>query len=203
MPRLSARPLKIMVLIAVFLTIPLLPGICQEQKEFDITVAGISIGEMSAVKTVTNGITIYHVKSSVRFWFFGWISLDYFMNSEYHGKQLIKVDGAYNTNRGIFETTVAWKDDHYEVNAKGYKFENNKPVDKPLYHSSAVFFFEEPIGVTESMADNFGLVSPIRKVRDCYEVDVAGDKNKFYYVDGIFDHAVMYSPIKNYVIKRK
>jgi hypothetical protein len=189
--------------IILIFSIPPFMAIGQEKREFDITVAGISIGEMTATKTVKEDMTLYNVKSQVSFWFFGWVSLDYTMDSEYKGAQLMTVNGVYNSNRGEFITTIAWQEDHYKVDTRSYKFENTKPVNKPLYHSSAVFFFEEPYGVYESMADNFGLVSPIQKVRDYYELDVGGDKNKYYYVHGELERAVMYSPIKNYVIKRK
>jgi hypothetical protein len=175
----------------------------QEKREFDITVAGISIGDMSAFKSVEGDLTYYTVKSRVSFWFFGWVTLDYTMKSEYKGNQLMKVNGISTTNRGDFLTTINWQKDHYNVETSSYKFENKRPVNKPLYHSSAVFFFEEPEGVKESMADNFGLASKIQKVKDYYELDVHGDKNKYYYLNGQLDKATMYSPIKNYVIKRK
>lgn len=197
------RFFKSIVFIILIFTISPFMAIGQEKREFDITVAGISIGDMTTSKTINDDMTFYNVKSKVSFWFFGWISLDYTMDSEYKGTQLMKVNGTYNTSRGEFATTIAWQDDHYKVDTRSYKFENNRPVRKPLYHSSALFFFEEPYGVNESMADNFGLVSPIQKVKNYYELDVAGDKNKYYYVDGMLDRAIMYSPIKNYVIKRK
>lgn len=197
------RFFKSLTFVILVFFIPPFMAIGQEKREFDITVAGISIGDMTTSKTVNDDMTFYNVKSQVSFWFFGWISLDYAMDSEYKGTQLMKINGIYNTNRGGFATTIAWQDDHYMVNTRSYKFENNRPVRKPLYHSSALFFFEEPYGVNESMADNFGLVCLLQKVKDYYELDVNGDKNKYYYVDGKLDRAIMYSPIKNYVIKRK
>jgi hypothetical protein len=193
------------IVVLIILVFSLLPSIVsgQEQINYDISVAGISIGEMTAIKTVKGDKTFYNVKSEVSFWFFGWVTLDYSMDSEYKGPQLMKVNGIYKSNRGEFVTTISWQEDHYQVDTRSYKFENNRPVNKPLYHSSAVFFFEEPHGVTESMADNFGLVCPIQKFKNYYELDIDGNKNKYYYLDGKFDRAIMYSPIKNYVIRRK
>jgi hypothetical protein len=178
-------------------------AIGQEVRKFDITVAGISIGEMTAVKTGMGNMTFYHVKSKVIFWFFGWVSVDYLLDSEFTARQLTKAKGISNTTRGEFTTSIIWQNDHYMVHETAYGFENSKPVYKPLYHNSSVFFFEEPHGIEESMADNFGLASSVRKVKNYYEVDIDGNKNKFYYIEGKLDKAIMHSPIKNYVIKRK
>jgi hypothetical protein len=175
----------------------------QEEVKYDVSVAGISIGEMTAVKKNSGQKIFYDVKSEVSFWFFGKINLEYFVKTEYQGKQLMVADVQSKSNRGDFRTLIKWNKDHYQVDAKNYKYDNNAPVRKPLYFSSAVFFFEEPKDIKEFMAEGFGLVSPIKKVKDYYEVDVNGNKNKYYYVNGILDKAVMYSPIKNYVVKRK
>jgi hypothetical protein len=175
----------------------------QDEVKYDVSVAGISIGEMTAVKKKTGQKTFYDVKSEVSFWFFGKINLDYLVKTEYQEKQLMIADVQSKSNRGDFRTLIKWNNDHYQVDAKSYKYDNNTSVRKPLYFSSAVFFFEEPKDIKEFMAEGFGLVSPIKKIKDYYEVDVNGNKNKYYYVDGVLDKAVMYSPIKNYVVKRK
>jgi hypothetical protein len=52
------------------------------------------------------------------------------------------------------------------------------------------------------MAENYGISSPIKKKGDYYEVDVNGNKNKFYYLNGKLEKAIMQNPVKNYVIKR-
>jgi len=175
----------------------------QEEVKYDISVAGISIGEMTAVKTLSGQKIFYEVSSEVSFWFFGRINVDYFVKAEFLNKQLILADSQSKTNRGDFRTLVKWDKDHYKVDAKNYKYENTEPIKKPLYCSSSVFFFEEPTGVNEFMAEGYGLVSPIKKVKDYYEVNVNGNRNKYYYINGVLDRVVMYSPIKNYVIKRK
>ncbi|WP_373521112.1 DUF6134 family protein [Aquiflexum sp.] len=177
--------------------------LAQEEVKYDISVAGISIGEMTAVKKKSGQKTFYDVKSEVSFWFFGRINVDYTVKTEFLDKQLILADSQSKTNRGDFRTLVKWEKDHYKVDSKNYKYDNNKPIRKPLYCSSSVFFFEEPTNFNEFMAEGYGLVSPIKKVKDYYEVDVNGNKNKYYYVNGVLDKVVVYSPIKNYVVKRK
>lgn len=188
--------------ISIFFLLPsMVSG--QEEVKYDISVAGISIGEMTAVKKNSGQKTSYEVRSEVSFWFFGRINVDYLVETEFLEKQLISADSKSKTNRGDFRTLVQWDKDHYKVDSKNYKYDNTDPIQKPLYCSSSVFFFEEPTHVKEFMAEGYGLVSPIKKVKDYYEVDVNGNKNKYYYVNGVLDKVVMYSPIKNYVVKKK
>lgn len=175
----------------------------QEVANFDISVAGISIGEMNATKTKMGDETKYQINSLVSFWFFGKISVDYRSNTIYKNKQLFSAISTTNSKRGDFSSSVEWNKDHYKVNAKTYKFENNNPIKKPFFFSSAMLFFEEPKMIKEFIAENFGLPSPVRKEKDYYEVDVNGNKNRYYYIDGKLDKAIIYNPVKNYMIKRK
>lgn len=200
MHRQSLKPRLLLILIIFFLPLMVFG---QEEVKYDVSVAGISIGEMTAVKRKSGQKTFYEVKSEVSFWFFGKINLEYFVKTEFLEKQLLYADTQSKTNRGDFRTLVQWDKDHYKVDSKNYKYENNDPIRKPLHFSSAVFFFEEPNGINQFLAEGYGLLSPIKKVKDYYEVDVNGNKNKYYYVNGVLDKAVMYSPIKNYVVKRK
>ncbi|SMD44990.1 hypothetical protein SAMN00777080_3628 [Aquiflexum balticum DSM 16537] len=175
----------------------------QEVVNFDISVAGISIGEMSAIKTTTGNEIKYQINSLVSFWFFGKISVDYKSNTIYKNKQLYSAISSTNSKRGDFSSSIQWNKDHYKVDAKTYKFENNSPIKKPFFFSSAMLFFEEPKMVKEFLAENFGLPSPVTKVKDYYEVDVNGHKNRYYYIGGKLDKAIIYNPVKNYMIKRK
>lgn len=175
----------------------------QEVASFDISVAGISIGEMTATKTNMGDEIKYQINSLVSFWFFGKISVDYKSNTIYKNKQLFSAMSTTNSKRGDFSSSVQWNKDHYKVDSKTYKFENNSPIKKPFYFSSAMLFFEEPKMVKEFIAENFGLPSPVRKEKDYYEVDVNGHKNRYYYIDGKLDKAIIYNPVKNYMVKRK
>jgi len=175
----------------------------QEVANFDISVAGISIGEMKATKTSMGDEIKYQINSLVSFWFFGKISVDYKSNTIYKNKQLYSAISSTNSKRGDFSSSIQWNKDHYKVDAKTYKFENNNPIKKPFFFSSAMLFFEEPKMIKEFIAENFGLPSPVRKEKDYYEVDVNGNKNRYYYIDGRLDKAIIYNPVKNYMIKRK
>jgi hypothetical protein len=175
----------------------------QETIKYDVSIAGISIGEMIAKKEQKNQEIHYELKSNVSFWFFGKINLDYLTHAVYQGKKLVSAKMDSKTNRGDFNSNILWKEDHYEIHSSNYKHELDTTIYHPFEFSAAVFYFEEPKNVDKFLAEAYGLPSPIFRKKDFYEVDVNGNKNRFYYKEGKLEKAVMEFPIKNYVIKRK
>lgn len=176
---------------------------CQENIKYDISVAGISIGELNAKKNTKEKNTVYELTSLVSFWFFGNISVNFEIISHYKDNLLIKSRTTTKSNRGDFFSKIDWINDKYEISATSYKYELDTALAKPFYFSSSRLYFEEPLLHAVFMAENYGLSSPIKKKEDHYEVSVNGNKNKFYYLNGKLEKAIMQSPIKNYVIKRK
>ncbi|PSL07677.1 DUF6134 family protein [Cecembia rubra] len=175
----------------------------QEIIKYDVSIAGISIGEMIAKREKKGEELHYELKSDVSFWFFGKINLDYLTKVIYHGKRLNKANVLSKTNKGNFESNIQWQGDHYRIKSTNYKHELDTVIQRPFYLSAAVFYFEEPTQAKEFLAEAYGLPAPIKKVKDYYEVIVNGNTNRFYYVNGKLDKAVMEFPIKNYVVKRK
>lgn len=175
----------------------------QTKQQYDISIAGISIGEMTAEKKAVGEEAHYEIKSKVSFWFFGKINLDYLTQTVYKNKQLMRADVKSSTNKGDFQSSIRWNAKKYDIKASNYKYDQETTYDKPLYYSSVSFFFEEPDQIKEFIAESYGIVSPIKKVKDYYEVVVNGNTNRYYYIDGKLDKAVMEFPIKNYVIKKK
>lgn len=175
----------------------------QDMQQYDISIAGISIGEMTATKKATGEISQIDIKSKVGFWFFGKIELDFHTTSVFNGNHFIKSDTKTKSNKGDFQSLITWEKDHYNVNSRNYKYELDTEVKRKVFFSSASFYFEEPKNVKEFFAEGYGLVCPVTKHKDHYEVNVNGNKNRFYYVNGKLDKAVMEFPIKNFVVKRK
>lgn len=175
----------------------------QETVEYEVRIAGIKIGDMVATKISNGNHATIEVESKVSFWFFGKINLDFQTIAEYKNSQFIRSEVNSKTNKGDFKTTIDWKNDQYDIKANNYKFELDTTVNRPIYFSSVAFYFEEPNGINEMFAESYGLISAIVKNKDYYEVNVNGNKNRFYYKDGVLDRAVMEFPIKNYVVKRK
>lgn len=87
-----------------------------EKREYDITVAGINIGEMVATReTHDDDLTYYSLKRKVSFWFFIRVNVEYSVISVYHKNHLISSTVNTNSNRGNFISTIHWNTDHYNV----------------------------------------------------------------------------------------
>ncbi|MBN3519160.1 hypothetical protein JYB62_04020 [Algoriphagus lutimaris] len=172
-------------------------------QNYDIVVAGFRIGGMTAQKIQSPKETKFEINSLVDFWFFGRVHVDFLQKAEYLNGQLHEASTVSNSNRGNFQTNVSWNNDHYVVDANTYKYENNEPVNQPIYSSPARLYFEEPKHGDILLSENFGLVTTV--VEDepgVYSIEVNGNTNTFYYEEGVLQKVVLENSIKNYVIRR-
>jgi len=188
--------------ILIFFSTPSLKA--QDKIDFDITLAGFTIGEMKANKVLNGDTTIYLLKSNVRFWLFGTINVDYHTEVKYHNGVFINSTVSSKTNRGDFISKIWLEGDQYKIDAHGYKYENSGTIDEPIYHSAVRLFFEEPKGVKLMMAENLGKYSEIRAHGEgIYTTHIEGDQNKYYYQEGQLLKVSMHNPIKNYEVRRR
>jgi len=172
-------------------------------QNYDIVVAGFRIGGMTAQKIESLEETKFEINSLVDFWFFGRVHVDFLQKADYLNGQLNEASTVSNSNRGNFQTNVTWNGDHYEVDANTYKYENNEPINQPIYSSPARLYFEEPKHGDILLSENFGLVTTV--VEDepgVYSIEVNGNTNTFYYEEGVLQKVVLENSIKNYVIRR-
>ncbi|HSI78025.1 MAG TPA: DUF6134 family protein [Lunatimonas sp.] len=176
----------------------------QDRHEYEITIAGFSIGEMTATKTKEGDTTTYMLTSKVSLWLFGQINIDYVTDVKYVGNRFIRSTVASQTNRGNFLSRIWLKDEIYQVDAKSYKYELETVIRETIEHSAVRLFFEEPKGRRRMIAENYGVFGSIKALGSSeYETLANENKNKYTYINGKLDRAVMHSPIKNYIIKRK
>lgn len=172
------------------------------ERRYEISVLGFSIGEMTANRSKSADSTIYKVKSNVSFWFFGKVNVDFRVDTRFAKNQIVWSRSSSSSNKGNFQSEVKWNGKLYEVEASSYKFENSKPIHEPVSLSSAMLFFHEPKENQPLLGEAFGLVSRVKKLSaDNYEVTINGNTNRYYYENGVMVRAEMESPIKNYVIK--
>jgi hypothetical protein len=53
------------------------------------------------------------------------------------------------------------------------------------------------------ISETFGLTSKITEIEPHeYQIEIDGNRNKFFYENGNMERALMENPIKNYMIKR-
>lgn len=176
-----------------------------EKREYDITAAGIRIGEMTATRESIDNQTWYTLHSEVSFWFFVKVKVVYSVKSLYQNNQLITSTVLTHSNKGDFTSVISWSKDHYNVKVDGYKYKNTVSIKQPIQYNSARIYFEYPNSISSLLADNVGLIVPAENntQQNLYTITVLGNKNRFYFrSDGII-RAVMHHPIKNFEVKRK
>lgn len=176
-----------------------------EKREYDITVAGITIGEMTAThETSGNDLTYYSLISKVSFWFFVRINVEYSVTSIYRKDHLIASAVTTNSNRGNFKSTILWANDHYNVHVEGYKYTNDEDIVDSIRYNSARMYFEHPTPNASVLADNYGVVVPAENIRaNVYGVSVKGNRNQFFFDGGKVIRAIMHHPIKNFEVTLK
>lgn len=173
-----------------------------KERNYEITVLGFNIGEMTANRTNNKDTTIYSVSSKVSFWFFGKVNVDFSVDSRLRNNQIVWTRSFSSSNKGDFKSEVKWNGKFYDVNASTYKFKNDQPIHDPVSLSSVMLFFHEPKGNEDFLGEVFGLVSKVKKIENNgYEVTINGNTNRYFYENGVMVMAEMESPIKNYLIK--
>ncbi|MHA7131446.1 DUF6134 family protein [Algoriphagus namhaensis] len=172
-------------------------------RNYDIVLAGFTIGTMQADRQIRGDQTDYKIHSKVEFWFFGKIHVEFLQNVHYEKGQLIRARTNSDSNRGNFITDIAWQKDKYIVDANSYKYENNQPIPRPVYASTATLYFQEPKDGEVLMSENFGMLTTIREIEPhTYRFEVNGSVNRFYYENGVLEKVVLENKIKNYSIRK-
>ena len=170
---------------------------------FSIKVLGISIGKMEVEKTSIQGQEEYNLHSRVSFWFFGKIYLDHQINCVFEEDQYVFSTVESKTNKGDYLSKIEWQKEHYQINANTYKFENQKPIDHPIYASISELYFQKPNEGEVIISETYGLTSAVKEIEpDVFEITINGNKNHFYYLNGILDKVMIESPIKNFIMQR-
>ncbi|MEB2775291.1 DUF6134 family protein [Algoriphagus sp. D3-2-R+10] len=172
--------------------------------DYDIVLAGFTIGNMKAHKITEGASEDYQIHSKVEFWFFGKIHVEFLQNVNFQNDQLMKATTKSDSNRGNFVTTVNWNKDHYDVDANSYKFHNEESIDQAVFGTPAKLYFHEPKDGDELISENFGMLTKVIELeKGVYEIDVNGNTNTFHYENGILQKVVLENNLKNYSIKRK
>ncbi|MDN3204498.1 DUF6134 family protein [Algoriphagus sediminis] len=190
--------------VILFLSFNFLAEAQTEVKNYEIKLAGFSIGDMVATKTTKENRDEYLVKSIVSFWFFGTLKIEFELLSVYEDGQFIYSESNSKARGEEFYSEVRWDGEKYIVNANSYKFSNQDTIYEPIYFSTALLFFEEPKGDELFLSENYGVTSPFRRLKNGgLEANIKGHDNKYFFEDGFLLEANMHSTLKNYWIKRK
>jgi len=180
------------------------PSSASDVKYFDVRLAGVRIGELKATRIVKDTITVYSLESKVRFWLVVYVEMHHHVETVYHGKNLFSSISVATTNNGTFTSSVVWKDGHYQTKVDSYKYQNSGPIYETVECSIARFYFDEPVNIRRTLADAYGILASVRRVKPGnYEVDGRGNVNTYFYENGVFVRASIYSRVRYEVVARK
>lgn len=175
----------------------------QEVRVFEISAAGITVGEITAIRETKDSLTYYSLDSNVSFWFFTQIDVRYSVNSVYHRDHLLSSSVTTKSSKGDFTSTVQWNNDHYDVNATAYKYTNKEMIKESIQSNSARMYFEEPVGMSTVLADGFGVLASLTYEENAYAMDVLGKVNHYHFNNGFLKRAVVYHSVKNFEVTPK
>jgi hypothetical protein len=173
------------------------------QKSYEILLAGFQIGTMEVEEYKKGSIIEYSLESLVSFWFFGKVNVELTIKSTYKDGMMLKSESKSISNRGSFYSIIKWTGKSYTVDSHTYKFDNTESIPYLIPFSTAKFYFQEPKNGLTMISETFGLASKISEIEPhVYQIEIDGNRNKFFYENGEMEKALMENPIKNYVIKR-
>ncbi len=172
-------------------------------KEFEIRVAGFKIGELTAIQNqVNDSVTQFTLKSTVNFWLFYRIDVTYSNISTFLNGKLISSFVKTVANKKEYQSTSLWKKDHYQIEVDTYGYKKDTTLLAPIRFNIAKMFFTEPDNQTMIFADNYGLLAKAEYIDEkYYVVEVLGQRNKYFYHEGVLEKTLKVNAIKNYEVK--
>ena len=192
-------------LLVIFFYLLSLTGLADanEKGKYSIEVAGIKIGNLYTSKVIKGDLTFYYFESKVSIWLFMRITVTHEMVCVYNKNVLQTVDIHSFVNNEKYHSKIEWQNDHYNVDVKTYKYNNDSPIKDAIHFSVVKLFFEEPLEQKTILADNYGIMAPVTLLKpNVYQVQVIDKKNKYTYSNGALIKAEMESAIKNFVIRK-
>jgi len=196
----TKRPVaRILSVLAVVLLLS--SGARAQQKVYAITVAGISIGNLSIKRYDKAELTYYEMSTQIKLWLFFKIEADYFMTAVYRGDQLISSKSKTHTNKGDFKSSTEWDGRQYRIMIDAYQYKKDTVIAEPIHFNVGRMYYDKPAPGQKIYADNFGLLTPAEARGDEVVVRILGNANTYHYIGKIMHDAYMYHPVKNYRVK--
>ncbi len=188
--------MRALVLTAVFIFT--FVAVHAQEKNYDISVAGIHIGDMTVQRYDSGALSYYEIKSKVSLWILFRIEVEYNMISSYRGDQLVSSTSETHTNKGDFKSKTKWNGKYYVVDIDAYKYKKDTTINRPINFNAGKLYFEQPPDDQLIYADNFGVLTKGETNGNSVVVDILGNRNTYNYSDGIMSDAKMYNPLKDF-----
>jgi hypothetical protein len=174
-----------------------------ETLNYDLSVAGNSIGTLTTVKTVKGNSITYTANSTATVHIFGETQISTSLTVEFTNGILqsshykIEKNGTLND-----ESTIILKDGIYNVNHYG----KTSQINSPITYSTTMLYFDEPKKVDTIFAELEGINKNITKLEtSIYQLTDPGNNhtNKYIYENGVLKEALISHTLFNFKLTLK
>ena len=172
--------------------------------EYNITVGGVKVGELSATMEIENDFTTYTLSSDVSVYILHRYRVKDDLKAVYKGKMLQYATVKTTVGKNDYFSVIIWNKDHYDININAYKYEKHSIEIKPIQYSVAKIYFEQPPSNEQIFSEDYGVYSNANFIAgNLLQLVFLGKKDKFMYADGAMSKADMQSAIRDFIITRK
>lgn len=172
--------------------------------EYNITVAGVKVGELTATMEVENDFTTYTLSSDVSVYILHRYRVKDDLKAVYKGKSLQYATVKTSVGKNDYFSAIIWTKDHYDININAYKYEKHSIETKPIEYSVAKIYFEQPASNEQIFSEDYGVYSNANFIEgNLLQLVFLGKRDKFTYADGNMLKADMQSAIRDFIITRK
>lgn len=170
---------------------------------YDLSVAGNSIGTLTAVKKVKGNSTIYTTNSLATVHIFGETQISTSLTVEFLNGILqsshykIEKNGTLND-----ESNTILKNGVYYINHNG----KTSQVNSPITYATTMLYFDEPKGIETVFAELEGITKTISKTgSSMYVLSDPGNHhtNSYTYTNGMLEEAVISHTLFNFKLTLK
>lgn len=174
-----------------------------EKKVYNIEVAGITVGKMTAVKNrKSEQVVNYTLTSDVKINFLVYLlKIFYQVNEVQSDHQLVSAKVDAHTNKGDFYTRTEKRESGYHVESKQHKSEVDKMIAGPVDLTLINLYFEEPVGHKRVFAEYYGDFFTITKLSEGkYSARLDKHHDTYFYKNGKLMKIIKENPVKDFAI---
>ncbi|WP_179022185.1 DUF6134 family protein [Winogradskyella forsetii] len=174
-----------------------------ETLNYDLSVAGNSIGTLTTVKTVKGNSITYTANSTATVHLFGETQISTSLTVEFTNGILqsshykIEKNGTLND-----ESTIILKDGVYTINHNG----KTSQINTPITYTTTMLYFDEPKKVDTIFAELEGINKNITKLEtSIYQLTDPGNNhtNNYTYENGVLKEALISHTLFNFKLTLK
>ncbi len=174
-----------------------------EKRTYNIEVAGITVGKMTATKQVKNDkLTAYTLTSDVKVNFLVYVLRIFYQVNTLQGEnQLMSARVDAHTNKGDFYTKTEKKENGYHVESKQHKSEMDKTITGNIHQTVVNLFFREPNAQDIAYAEYYGDFFRITRTGEGrYTAKMGKYEDSYFYKNGKLLKIIKKNPVKDFVM---